>query len=108
MLVMFRRYVKIVYYRSDMMRQLLLILLPIALFFPFIGWSDTFVAGLAGSILFVLFFALATINLTNLSLEEQEMIEKILNSNKKTAWLYGKTRPIIRKITIVPRKNHQT
>jgi O-antigen/teichoic acid export membrane protein len=105
MFFMFRRYMKLIYPLKDTINQLLTIIIPAIVFYPFINWYSSALISVLGSAFFVIFYLLMCINLVRLTSDEKSMIDKLLTSNKKTAWIYRKIEPIIGKLTITTSKS---
>ncbi len=106
MFFMFRRYMKLIYPLKDLANQLLIIIIPMILFFPFINWYTNIWASMVGSIIFLIFYLLICFNRIKLTKEESTLVDKLLKSNKKSAWLYSKVSPIISKINVTAIKSH--
>ncbi len=98
MLVLFRKYVKLKYDWSVLMRYFLILLLSVALFLPFYSYQQELMFLVLGSLILPLIYFLTLINYHSFTPEELRRLETILMSSNKTARLYARINPIILKL----------
>ena len=101
MLVLFRRYVPIVYPGKDLMRYLALTIIPIILFFPITFWYQNLLISTVGSLLFGVVYCILTINTISLNEEERQMTDKLLSASKKMTRVQKHLLPIIQSVRFI-------
>ena len=107
MLHLFHRHVRITYPTKDLLRYLVLVVVPVALFLPFTRWHQNLYISALGSLLFTASYLVLIVNTIKPNGEEKSMIDKLFASSKKMAWLQLRLQPIVQTVNFTPTRKNQ-